>query len=338
MTIVVQNISKCFTHAGKMMRALDDVSLSVEKGDVFGIIGLSGAGKSTLIRALAGLVTPTSGTIVFDGDDLARMDKYDLRAFRKKIGMIFQHFNLLSSRTVAGNIAYPLELAGVSDEDQDRRIDELLDLVGLKEKKESYPSQLSGGEKQRVAIARALATSPEVMFCDEATSALDPVTTKEILALLKKINKTLGVTIVLITHEMDVIKQICNKVAVIEKGKIVEQGFVFQVFADPQHAITKSFLQNTSHELPAHLLKNPSENRKLLRLTFKGKSANEPVISEIIRQFHVDVNILQGWIDNLQDTLVGTLILEIIGDPQNIAKALSYLEQKSAHYEVFEHE
>ncbi len=338
MTIKVKNVSKTYRQGEKIVHALNNVSLQIEKKDVYGIIGLSGAGKSTLIRALAGLVTPSSGSILFHGNDIAHMNKYGLRTFRKKIGMIFQHFNLLSSRTVAGNIAYPLELAQMSLPQQDLRIDELLELVGLKDKKDAYSSQLSGGEKQRVGIARALATNPEVLFCDEATSALDPRTTKEILALLKTINKTLGVTVVLITHEMDVIKQICNKVAVIEQGGIVEEGPVSQVFADPQHAITKSFLQNTSHEIPRHLFKKASDNRKLLRLTFKGKSANEPIMSEIIRKFNLDINILQGWIDNLQDVLIGTLTLEVIGEPQNIAAALSYLEQKSTHYEVIENE
>src|ERR1700722_12141474 len=241
--IEIETISKIYKHAGKVVHALQDVSLSIEKEDVYGIIGLSGAGKSTLIRALARLVTPSSGRIIFHGKDIAYLTKGDLRDFRKNIGMIFQHFNLLSSRTVAGNIAYPLEIAQVSPQEQTQRVDELLGLVGLKEKKEAYPSQLSGGEKQRVGIARALANRPEVLLCDEATSALDPKTTKEILTLLKGINKNLGVTIVLITHEMEVIKQICNKVAVIEHGKIVEEGWVPDVFSDPKHSTTKHFLQ-----------------------------------------------------------------------------------------------
>src|ERR1700722_3698666 len=241
--IELQSVSKTYQQNDKIIPALDQVSLSIECKDIYGIIGLSGAGKSTLIRCLARLVTPSSGKILFYGVDFASLDKNELRKFRKKTGMIFQHFNLLSSRTVAGNIAYPLEIAGVPKKEQEEWIDELLGLVGLKEKKDAYPSQLSGGEKQRVGIARALANRPDVLFCDEATSALDPKTTKEILKLLKNVHKKLGVTIVLITHEMEVIKQICNKVAVIEHGKIVEEGWVPDVFSDPKHSTTKHFLQ-----------------------------------------------------------------------------------------------
>lgn len=336
--IEIKKASKSYKHAEKTVHALQDVSLHVEAGDVYGIIGLSGAGKSTLIRALARLVTPSSGEILFHGKDLARMTKNDLRTYRKKMGMIFQHFNLLSSRTVAGNIAYPLEIIHMPKEEQNLRVDELLDLVGLKEKKEAYPSQLSGGEKQRVGIARALATHPEVVLCDEATSALDPKTTHEILNLLKTVNKKLGVTIVLITHEMEVIKQICNKVAVIEKGALVEEGLVSEVFADPQHVTTKNFLKNASHEIPIEFFKNPSPNKMLIRLKFKGKVAGEPIVSAIVRKFNVDVNILLGWIDRLQTLILGTLVIELTGTPEGIAGALSYLEEKDVNYEIIKNE
>lgn len=334
MILEVETVSKSYAHAGKTAHALKDVSLRIEKGDVYGIVGLSGAGKSTLIRCLARLVTPSSGRILFHGQDIAQMGKQELRAFRKSIGMIFQHFNLLSSRTVAGNIAYPLEIAGVPREEQNRRIDELLGLVGLQEKKEAYPSQLSGGEKQRVGIARALANNPEVLLCDEATSALDPKTTREILDLLIKINKNLNLTIVLITHEMDVIKRICNKVAVIEKGSIVEEGPVADVFWNPQHPITKHFLQATAHDLPDEFFKELSARRKLLRLRFKGKAASEPIISRIVKNFNVDANILLGWIDKLQTLVIGTLIIELNGDSENIEHALLFLDQNAVHYEV----
>lgn len=334
--IEVDAISKSYTHAKKSVHALQDVSLLIEKGDIYGIIGLSGAGKSTLIRCLSRLVIPTSGRILFQGSDIARMDKRALREFRKNIGMIFQHFNLLSSRTVAGNIAYPLEIANVSVEQQNTRIDELLGLVGLKEKKENYPSNLSGGEKQRVGIARALANNPDVLLCDEATSALDPKTTREILSLLKNVNKKLGLTIVLITHEMEVIKQICNKVAVIENGRIAEEGLVTEVFFEPKHTTTKHFLQSASHEIPPEFFKEISPNRKLLRLRFKGKAAGEPIISEIVRRFNLDANILLGWIDRLQELSIGTLVIELTGPSQGIQDALNYLHEKTVHYEVIE--
>lgn len=332
----IVSVSKTYAQAKKKVYALEGISLAVEKGDIFGIIGLSGAGKSTLIRCLCRLVTPSSGKVLFQGKDLAQMNKQDLRDFRKNVGMIFQHFNLLSSRSAGGNIAYPLEIAHISKEEQEKRIDELLRLVGLKEKKDAYPSQLSGGEKQRVGIARALANHPEVLLCDEATSALDPKTTREILNLLKSINKKLGLTIILITHEMEVIKQICNKVAVIEKGAIVEEGLVADIFAEPKHETTKHFLQSSSHEIPEQFFKELSPNRKLLRLKFKGKVAGEPIISEIVRKFNVDANILLGWIDHLQTLTIGTLIIELTGDPEGIEKVLKYLPEKSVHFEVIE--
>lgn len=334
----VENISKSYQHAGKTIHALQNVSLSIQKQDIFGIIGLSGAGKSTFIRTLARLVTPSSGLIFFHNQNIITMEGEELRNFRKNIGMIFQHFNLLHSRTVADNIGYPLEIDKMPFEERQKRINELLDLVKLTDKKECYPSQLSGGEKQRVGIARALANRPELLLCDEATSSLDPATTREILSLLKEVNKSLGVTIVLITHEMDVIKQICNKVAVIEQGKIVEEGLVSEIFADPQHDTTKNFLQNASHEIPPEFFGEDSPNRKLLRLKFKGKVANEPIMSDIVRKFNVNINILLGWIDRLQTVTVGTLVVEVSGVPNDIQLALKYLEEKGVHYEVISNE
>lgn len=325
----IQAISKTY----RQVQALQDISLVIEKGDVFGIIGLSGAGKSTLIRCLSRLITPDSGRVLFQGSDLAQMNKGQVREYHQDIGMIFQHFNLLSSRTVEGNIVYPLEIVGISSEEQKKRVDELLRLVGLEEKKERYPSQLSGGEKQRVGIARAIANHPAVLLCDEATSALDPKTTREILKLLKEINQKLGMTIVLITHEMEVIKEICNKVAVIEKGKIIEEGAVFDVFSEPKQPTTKHFLQTSSHEIPDEFLKAFSPNRKLVRLRFKGKAAGEPIISEIVKKFQVDANILLGWIDRLQDLSIGTLVIELNGPPDGIREALNYFTEKKVHCE-----
>lgn len=336
--IDIDTVGKNYRQGQKTLHALHDVSLTVEAGDVYGIIGLSGAGKSTLIRTLARLVPPSSGKILFHGTDIAHLQGLPLREFRKKVGMIFQHFNLLSSRTVGRNIAYPLEIEGVALDRQKERVDELLGLVGLKDKGDAYPSRLSGGEKQRVGIARALANHPELLLCDEATSALDPKTTGEILALLKYVNSRLGVTIVLITHEMEIVKQICNKVAVIDRGTIVEKGRVADVFAEPKHPITKHFLQSTTHDIPFELIRPPSPNRKLLRLSFRGQAAGEPIISQIARKFQLDANILGGWIDHLPSATLGTLIIEFEGTPDGIQKALKYLEEKDVHYEVIEHE
>ncbi len=258
------------------------------------------------------------------------MPSKELRCCRRKFGMIFQHFNLLSSRTVAENISYPLEIHGFSPQERQERINEMLHLVDLEQKRDVYPAQLSGGQKQRVGIARALASHPDVLLCDEATSALDPKTTRDILALLRKLNRTLGLTIVLITHEMDVVKQLCNKVAVVHKGKIVESGDLVDIFATPQHATTKQFLQHTTHDLP----KNMKANGVLLKLSYKSDEASKPHISKIIKTFDVDVNILYGWLDSLQGVLIGNLMLDITGSQENIKKSLAYLSEHHIQYEV----
>ncbi len=317
--------------------ALQEVSLSVAKGDVYGIIGMSGAGKSTLIRCLSRLILPDAGKIFFQGTDLAALSATQLRSFHMKTGMIFQHFNLLSSRTVLGNVSYPLEIAKIPSDQRKTRIDELLHFVGLSSKQDQYPATLSGGEKQRVGIARALANQPEILFCDEATSALDPKTTQEILLLLKKLNQQFAVTIILITHDMEVIKKICNKTAVIEMGKIVEEGSVAKIFSDPQHPVTQRFIQSSHHEIPIELIQPPSPNRKLLRLRFKGKAAAEPVISRIVKQFHVEANILLGWIDHLQMVSIGTLVIELTGSSEGIEASLRFLSEHSVHWEAIEH-
>jgi D-methionine transport system ATP-binding protein len=336
MTIEILDLSKTYRLADRKIHALKNVTLSISRQDIYGIIGLSGAGKSTLIRCLAGLIGPSSGSICFDGEDINQLKRQNLRDFHMKMGMIFQHFNLLSSRTVAGNIAYPLEIAHIAKPEQMKRIDELLDLVKLTSKKEVYPARLSGGEKQRVGIARALANHPELLLCDEATSALDPKTTSEILDLLKTVNKELKVTIVLITHDMEVIKKVCNKVAVIEGGSIVEEGLVSHVFADPGHPTTKRFIQGASHDIPEEFFKPPSPNRKLLRLRFKGTAAGEPLISQIVQKYHVDANILLGWIDHLQTAIVGTLVIELTGTSEGISQALDYFSTHEVQYEVLE--
>lgn len=332
--IRVSHLSKHFHTASGKVEALQDISLEVEEGDIFGIIGQSGAGKSTLIRCLSSLEKPDSGEILIAGEDIVKMDAARLRHFRQKLGMVFQQFNLLASRTVGGNISYPLEIHGIKNCAE--RVDEVLPLVGLAEKKRVYPAHLSGGQKQRVGIARALACHPPVLFCDEATSALDSKTTREILALLKKLNGELKLTIVLITHEIEVIKQICNKVAVLDRGRLVEMGPIGQIFSDPQHATTKQLLQNSIHEVPAYLFKAPTSNRKLLRLTFKGQKAGEPIISKMIKQFDVEVNILLGWIDSLQGISIGNLVIELVASTGKLQEALSFLRENGVHCEELE--
>ncbi len=316
--------------------ALRHLNLTIEKGDIFGIIGQSGAGKSTFIRCLACLEKPTFGEIIVQGKNICLLEGKELRNYYKSIGMIFQHFNLLSSRTVAENIAYPLEISGMDSESIRKKVYELIVLVGLEEQKEQYPAQLSGGQKQRVGIARALASDPAILFCDEATSSLDPKTTKEILSLLKKIQKKLGLTIVLITHEMEVIKQICNKVAVLERGELVETGTLSQIFVHPKQPITKNFVQNTMHEIPPHFFKEIAPNKQLLHLHFKGDKADQPIISQLVRKFNVDANILLGWIDSLQTVTVGNLIIQLAGDPANIEQARHYLKTLEIQYEILQ--
>jgi D-methionine transport system ATP-binding protein len=262
------------------------------------------------------------------------MTSTDLQACRRKIGMIFQHFNLLSSRTVAENIAYPLEVQGMPQSEIKKRVDEMLKLVDLEQKKNAYPAQLSGGQKQRVGIARALASGPDVLLCDEATSALDPKTTRDILALLKKLNRDLDLTIVLITHEMDVVKQLCNKVAVVDKGSIVECGPLLEIFANPKAPTTQQFLQHATHELPTTYFKRLAPEGVLVRLSFQGKEAGEPVISQIIKKFDVDINILYGWAESLQGVLIGNLVIDITGPTIKQNESLAYLKEHHVHYEV----
>ncbi len=339
--ITLQDIEKTYRSSNGIVPALKGINVTVAQGEIFGIIGTSGAGKSTLIRCINMLERPTKGKVIVDGQELTALSELELREQRKKIGMIFQHFNLLSSRTVYQNIAFPLELANCSKQSIDKEVMHLLDLVGLTDKKDQYPAQLSGGQKQRVGIARALANHPKVLLCDEATSALDPQTTKSILALLKNINREFGLTIVLITHEMQVIKEICDTVAVIEGGLIIEQGTVLDVFTKPKANTTKEFISNIiNHNLPdifadLNLSPTPIEDSNLiLRLSFLGHSAEEPVISSMIRRFAIDASILHGNIDHIQTIPFGTLIVELSGESTSLEQALSYLQTRELGIEV----
>ena len=339
--IELKNISKDFGSGEKAVHAVRDVSLSIGSGEIFGIIGFSGAGKSTLVRCINLLERPSSGSVFVAGQDLTALSAKDLRAARKKIGMIFQHFNLMPSRTVAGNVAYPLKGSGLSKEDIQKKVATLLELVGIGDKADAYPSQLSGGQKQRVAIARALANDPQVLLCDEATSALDPQTTKAILHLLKHLNETLGITIVLITHEMAVIKSICRRVAVMENGRVVEEGDVYDIFAHPRAAITRKFVSSASAlskvdkliEEGSALVK-PAADEKLVRLTFHKDCVGEHVISTVSREFGVDINIVLANVEVIEDNPLGGMVALLGGGEKQVAAALHYLNENHVYTEV----
>ncbi|MDP1879626.1 MAG: ATP-binding cassette domain-containing protein, partial [Parachlamydiaceae bacterium] len=307
----------------------------IPKGSIYGIIGMSGAGKSTLLRCLTGLEIPTSGSILFDQKMFPYENPQALRVLRQKIGMVFQHFQLFSSRTVAENIAFPLEISNVSKDIQEQRVDELLKLVGLENKKQAYPSQLSGGEKQRVGIARALAAQPSLLLCDEPTSALDPKTTRSILGLLKTLNQKLGITIVLITHQLECVKQICDRIAVLSKGQIIEEGNVKEIFIRPTHEVTKRLVHLSVEDLPKDLLKRKA-GTSLVRLGFEGHQATEPVISRMIKHFQVDVNILSGGLDYIQNTTIGHLFVELSGKQSEIDRVIDFLKKEHVVCEVIQ--
>ena len=339
--ITLSHIEKTYAGPDGAVTALKDISLTVAKGEIFGVIGLSGAGKSTLARCINLLERPTKGSVIVDGLDMMALSDTELREARKSIGMIFQHFNLLSSATVYDNVAFPLRLSGMAEDAIRAKVEPLLSLVGLDDKAQQYPSQLSGGQKQRVGIARALASEPKVLLCDEATSALDPQTTKAILELIRDINQKLGLTVVIITHEMQVIKDICDKVAVIEDGVIAEQGPVAEVFLNPRQKITKDFIGVLmGNDLPAELRgvpisEAPIEGGKLLvRLTFFGESANAPVISDLVKGHNIDAAILYGNIDAIKDTPYGRMLLGLSGTPGAVEEALSFLREKDLRIEV----
>ena len=340
--IQLSHIEKTYDSTSGPVKALKDIDLTIERGEIFGIIGLSGAGKSTLIRCINMLERPTAGKVIVDGQDMTAMSEKELRKARKNIGMIFQHFNLLSSATVYDNIAFPLRLSHTPEEEIKKKVLPLLDLVGLADKAHQYPSQLSGGQKQRVGIARALASEPKVLLCDEATSALDPQTTRSILELIQDINRKLSLTVVVITHEMQVIKDICDKVAVIENGVIAEQGTVLEVFTNPQKPITQNFISVLlSNELPAafrggEVSKTPLPGAYLLlRLTFIGESADDPVLAGMIRKFpEIEVTMLFGNLDQIKSTPFGRMIIGITGPEARIQEALQYLRQQDLKEEV----
>lgn len=340
--IYLKNICKTFIDDNKKeVHAVNDVSLTINDGDIFGIIGFSGAGKSTLVRCINLLERPTSGTVEVDGKDLTKLSEKELRESRKKIGMIFQHFNLFPSRTIFGNVAFPLQGSGLSKEEIAAKVRKLLELVGISEKENAYPSQLSGGQKQRVAIARALANDPDILLCDEATSALDPQTTKAILDLLKDLNKKLGITIVVITHEMAVVKEICNKVAVMEKGRVVEEGDVFSIFANPQEALTQNFIKTTSNLRKIEDLVNEGSSvvdlkpgELIVRLSYIEKNISEPLISAMTYKFNVILNIIFANIEIIQDAPIGGTVAIMSGKSEDIDAALDYLRDKNVGVEV----
>ena len=339
--IKLENISKSFAINGKTVEAVKDVSLAIRQGEIFGIIGFSGAGKSTLVRCINLLEKPEKGQVIIDGEDITHYEGKELRHVRQKIGMIFQHFNLMPSRTVFENIELPLKLTKLSASERSQKIKKLLDLVGLSDKAQSYPSQLSGGQKQRVAIARALANDPKVLLCDEATSALDPQTTHSILQLLKEVNTRLGITVVVITHQMEVIKEICDRVAVMQKGVVVEEGDIVDVFSAPQAPITKSFIQAADNfEAFSDLVKLNSAitgikpSQPVWFLTYQGAVAGEPLMSELYRRFEVKANIIYGNIDYFKQCIVGKLGVAIEGRADQIEKARQFLIDQKVIVEV----
>ena len=335
------HVSKDFGSGEKMVRAVRDVSLTIQDGEIFGIIGFSGAGKSTLVRCINLLERPTNGTVVVDGKEMTALSPKELRLARRKIGMIFQHFNLMPSRTVFGNVAYPLQGQGLSKQAIQNKVRKLLKLVDIADKETAYPSQLSGGQKQRVAIARALANDPKVLLCDEATSALDPQTTKAILTLLKDLNQKLHLTIVMITHEMAVVKEICDHVAIMEHGQVVEQGEVFSLFADPKQPITQNFIRTTSNlqkieELIAEgspvVQLQPGE--VIVRLSYIQKNVSEPLISTLSQRFQISLNIIFADIEIVQDAPIGGTVAILSGEREQITKAMEYLIEKNVGVEV----
>lgn len=328
---------------GSDQNAVDNVNLSVKKGSIHGIIGFSGAGKSTLVRTINLLQVPISGDVLVNNREFLKLSNKELNEARKKIGMIFQHFNLLNTLTVKQNVAFPLKDGSLSNSEIEEKVDSLLELVGLSDKKDSYPRELSGGQKQRVAIARSLANDPDILISDEGTSALDPKTTEQILNLLKNLNKKLGITIVLITHQMEAIKQICDTVDVMDEGRIIEEGSIVEIFSNPQKALTQSFvnsdlkLTDTFHKVLDKVNKDvkPGEINKLFKLSYKGHNTDLPITSGLYKEFGVKVNILYGDIDILQDTPIGNLIVIISGKSEQLENAINYLiEEKVRITEV----
>lgn len=340
--IVFKDITKVFQSGNKKVKALNGVNLHVKKGEIYGVIGSSGAGKSTLIRCVNLLERPTLGTVIVDDQDMLSLSPRKLREAKRNIGMIFQHFNLLETKTVFTNIAMPLILTKTPKDEIHERVNELLEFVGLSDKANNYPDQLSGGQKQRVGIARALATQPSILLCDEATSALDPETTESILQLLKRINETYHITILMITHEMSVIRDICHKVAVLDEGKIIENGSVFDVFAKPKTLIARKFVSSVMNDkIPPsimQLIEQHESKKNIYRLIFVGESANKPLLSRLSKKFPIEVNVLFGNITELQGQPFGNLLVSFEGDREEIERVINYIHtQKISIREVNEH-
>lgn len=330
--IEFQDISKQFSHKGNSIYALQEVTLQIEKGDIYGVIGYSGAGKSTLLRMVNALEVPTSGKVIVQGKELGSLSNTALSQIKKNIGMVFQHFNLLESKTVYENIAIPLILNKVNKKEIQSRVRELLEFVGLADKEKNYPAQLSGGQKQRVGIARALVTNPEILLCDEATSALDPKTTVSILKLLKRINEEFNITILVVTHEMEVIREICNKVAVMEGGRVIESGEVIEVFGNPQNATTRDFVKTVIHdEIPPSILNGLQEddrNRRIFQFKFLGQSTTSSLLFQLAKEFELESNILSANVTELQGTTLGIFTVAFTGEDPEIERMCSFVREK----------
>ncbi len=334
--IEFKNISKHYQLKGQTIRALDQINLEIPEGSIFGIIGYSGAGKSTLIRLINLLERPNEGQIVINQTDFTALDARSLRQERANIGMIFQHFNLMQTKTVAANIEMPMKLLGYNKADREKRLNELLEFIDLKHKKDAFPDELSGGQKQRVGIARALANHPKILLCDEATSALDPQTTQSVLALLKKINKEQGITIVMVTHEMDVIETVCDYVAVMEQGKVIESGSTLDIFSQPKHPTTKTFIQTVlQQQLPVNILNNleNQNHNSIYCLKFLGSSAQETVIQAVIKKFDISLNILFANMTEINGTVIGQMFIQLLGEENILQQAITFLKESGVEVE-----
>jgi D-methionine transport system ATP-binding protein len=334
--IQFKNISKHYQQKGQTIAALDQINLEIPTGCIFGLIGYSGAGKSTLIRLINLLERPNSGQVIVNDTDFTALTANQLRQERSNIGMIFQHFNLLSTKTVAQNIEMPLKLLGVAKPEREKRLAELLEFIDLSHKKNAYPDELSGGQKQRVGIARALANHPKILLCDEATSALDPQTTQSVLDLLKKINKEQGITIVMVTHEMDVIEKVCDYVAVMERGRVIETGRTLDLFSQPQHPTTKTFIQTVlQQQLPVNILKNleNQNHHSIYSLQFLGTSAQETVVQAAIKKFDISLNILFANMTEIDGSVIGQMFIQLLGDANIIQDVVTFFEEHGVKVE-----
>lgn len=340
--IDLKNIEIVFnSDDGRLVKAVKNVDLHVEKGEIYGIVGYSGAGKSTLVRTINLLQRPNKGQVHVNKQNMLDLSAIELRKARKKIGMIFQHFNLMESRTIAENVAFPLKNSGLSKKEKSEKVKSLLELVNILDKKDAYPSQISGGQKQRVAIARALANDPDILLCDEATSALDPKTTQSILDLLRDLNQKLGLTIVIITHEMSVVKKLCQKVAVMENGQILEKGSIVDIFTNPQNNLTKEFIDTATHfDREIKLILDQSihsdflKNQKIARISYVGRDTTQPLIAQLVKDFDVVVNILYGNVEILQGIPIGNLLVAIEAEEKALEEAIEYLRKRNISIEI----